>query len=98
MLKGAVSEPIALQLRQSTGKIYLHAQIFAGLMYVAAALCMWAVRAWKVSQIEQYVIEHEKSVSDKVAVPLEAAMDVGPRSTVKAKSSIVKRLLAWQRV
>ena len=96
--KGAVSEPIALQLRQSTGNIYLHAQIFAGLMYVAAALCMWAVRAWKVSQIQQDVIEHEKSFSDKAAVPLEAAIDVDPGSTAKAESSIVKRLLAWQRV
>jgi hypothetical protein len=34
------AEPIGLQLRTTSGDIYLHAQIFTGFMYIGAALCM----------------------------------------------------------
>ncbi|KAL8795266.1 MAG: hypothetical protein Q9195_002277 [Heterodermia aff. obscurata] len=54
------SEPIALKLRQGSGNIYLHAQIFAGFMYMGAASCMWLLRAWKIGQIERLVSEQEK--------------------------------------
>ncbi|KAL4874336.1 major facilitator superfamily domain-containing protein [Aspergillus karnatakaensis] len=45
-----VAEPIALLLRDegSNRHVYLHVQIFTGLMYIAAAVCLWLVRAWKV--------------------------------------------------
>ncbi|KAL4862709.1 hypothetical protein BDV12DRAFT_39409 [Aspergillus spectabilis] len=45
-----VAEPIALLLRDedSDNRIYLHVQIFTGLMYIAAAACLWLVRGWKV--------------------------------------------------
>lgn len=32
------SEPIGLELRASSGNIYLHAQVFTGFMYIGAAL------------------------------------------------------------
>ncbi|KAI4214574.1 MAG: hypothetical protein LQ351_002991 [Letrouitia transgressa] len=35
------AEPIGLKLRKQSDNIYLHAQVFTGLMYVAAASCMW---------------------------------------------------------
>ncbi|KKK18844.1 hypothetical protein P175DRAFT_0535272 [Aspergillus ochraceoroseus IBT 24754] len=56
-----VAEPIALVLRDnnSKDKIYLHVQIFTGLMYVAASLCLWLVRGWKVG--EDARLELEKS-------------------------------------
>ncbi|KAL2810455.1 major facilitator superfamily domain-containing protein [Aspergillus granulosus] len=46
-----VAEPIALLLRnnKSEDHVYLHVQIFTGLMYIAAAVCLWLVRGWKVS-------------------------------------------------
>ncbi|KAL8989072.1 MAG: hypothetical protein Q9177_001959 [Variospora cf. flavescens] len=57
-----VAEPIALELRQETGNIYLHAQIFTGLMYVmAGGVCMWYLRAWKIGQIESIAAEEGKS-------------------------------------
>lgn len=46
------SEPIGLKLRVSTGDIYLHAQIFAGFMYIGAAICMLGVRAWKIKELD----------------------------------------------
>ncbi|KAI9756249.1 MAG: hypothetical protein M4579_003916 [Chaenotheca gracillima] len=54
------SEAIALQLRTTTGDIYLHAQIFTATMYVAAALCAWFLRAWKIGQIQNLQVENEK--------------------------------------
>ena len=56
-----VAEPIALELRQSSGDIYLHAQIFAGFMYIAAALCMWSLRSWKLGDEERPQSEREKA-------------------------------------
>lgn len=47
-----VPEPIGLKLRQKSGDIYLHAQLFTGFMYVAAALCMLLLRGWKIHQLE----------------------------------------------
>ncbi|KAL2837919.1 major facilitator superfamily domain-containing protein [Aspergillus pseudoustus] len=45
-----VAEPIALLLRNNRSEdyVYLHVQIFTGLMYIAAAVCLWLVRGWKV--------------------------------------------------
>ncbi|KAL8703387.1 MAG: hypothetical protein Q9201_003443 [Fulgogasparrea decipioides] len=58
------AEPIALELRQKTGNIYLHAQIFTGFMYIAAAICMWFLRAWKIGQIEIIAIVEGKSPAE----------------------------------
>ncbi|KAG5936167.1 hypothetical protein E4U53_000278 [Claviceps sorghi] len=46
------SEPIALQIVQSTGS-YLGTQLFTGIMYIAAAICMLALRGWKIAQVRE---------------------------------------------
>ncbi|KZF22234.1 MFS general substrate transporter, partial [Xylona heveae TC161] len=48
------SEVIGLELRQAHGNIFLRAQIFVAAMYVAAALCMWCVRTWKIGELEEH--------------------------------------------
>ncbi len=46
------AEAIALELRRKTDSwIYLPPQIFTAFMYVAAALCLWVVRGWKVGEM-----------------------------------------------
>ncbi|EHL00684.1 putative transporter MCH2 [Glarea lozoyensis 74030] len=50
VLPSTFSEPIALKLRRSTGNQFLHAQLFTGFMYIAAALCAWFLRAWKIRE------------------------------------------------
>ncbi|KAF4631551.1 hypothetical protein G7Y89_g6580 [Cudoniella acicularis] len=50
------SEPIALELRTTTGDIYLHPQIFTGFMYIGAAICAWFLRAWKVRELEEMAL------------------------------------------
>jgi hypothetical protein len=47
------AEPIGLELRTTSGDIYLRAQIFTGFMYIGAAICMWFLRAWKIGEIEK---------------------------------------------
>ncbi|EKV04794.1 MFS transporter (Mch2), putative [Penicillium digitatum] len=51
-----VSEANALQLRSDNvggGTSYLRVQIFTGLMYFGASLCLWVVRGWKVGELER---------------------------------------------
>lgn len=43
------SEPIALEIVSGTHS-YLGTQLFAGLMYVAAAICAFFLRGWKINQ------------------------------------------------
>ena len=99
-LTNAVSEPIALKLRQSKGNIYLHAQVYTGFMYIAAALCMWLLRAWKIGELEAIVAEQKVSTADLDPVNVEQSevhRTISATSRAK-KSSISKRLLAWKKV
>lgn len=52
VLPTTFSEPIALEIVQESSAKYLGAQLFAGLMYIAAALCLLPVRAWKIQQLD----------------------------------------------
>lgn len=47
LLPCTFSQPIAMQLVEATGS-YLPTQIWTGLMYIVAALCLCIVRGWKI--------------------------------------------------
>ncbi|KAG6202696.1 hypothetical protein E4U35_005040 [Claviceps purpurea] len=63
------SEPIALQIVQGTGS-YLGTQLFTGLMYIAAATCMIAVRGWKMGEMDEIarVLNESPENIDRVKV------------------------------
>lgn len=91
---------MALKLRQTHGNIYLHVQMFAGLMYVAASICMWILRAWKIGQIEQIAAEQGKAPEEVAVVPIEpltAALSATSRSKL-AEVSVIRRLYQWKKV
>ncbi|KAL8712268.1 MAG: hypothetical protein Q9220_003419 [cf. Caloplaca sp. 1 TL-2023] len=90
------AEPIALELRQKSGNIYLHAQVFTGLMYIAAALCMWFLRAWKIGQIESDAALEEKPAKevDTTVIDITHASSHSKFS----KSDVLRRLCARKRV
>ncbi|POR36109.1 Putative transporter MCH2 [Tolypocladium paradoxum] len=46
------SEPIALQIVSGTGS-YLGTQLFAGFMFIAAAICLTVLRGWKIGQVRE---------------------------------------------
>lgn len=50
VLPTTFAEPIALQMVGSSG--YLSSQIFVGCMFLAGAGCTFALRSWKIHEIE----------------------------------------------
>ena len=93
----SVSEPIALELRQNSGDVYLHAQLFTGSMYIGAAICMWFLRAWKVKELEQIAIEKGESIEtiNVVNEPKDSSTNV---KVDVLKPNTIKRLCSWMRV
>ena len=51
VLPTTFSEPIALEMASKDAFGYLSAQIFTGFMYIAAALCLYGVRIWKIGEV-----------------------------------------------
>ena len=87
-------------MRQKYGDIYLHAQIYTGFMYLAAALCMWGLRGWKIGQLEAIAAGQQKKSAADVDVNVD---DVGLESQtatdeIQPRSDFVKRLFTWKRV
>jgi len=95
------AEPIGLELRTTSGDIYLHAQIFTGFMYIGAALCMWFLRAWYVLDSEvpfgtpllRYFLTNTSNFR-KIGELERQAVTKEKREQVKA----AKGLWSWQRV
>lgn len=96
VLPTTFSEPIALELRQKSGNIYLHAQIFTGFMYIAAGLCMWFLRVWKIEEIEQIAAEQDKRPED---IDAASAEPIDIHFTLKApRPSVLKRFFMWKKL
>lgn len=103
VLPTTFSEPIALELRTTTGDIYLHAQIFTGFMYIGAAICMWFLRAWKISELAKQVVtkeQREQEIRDDDAVPREREAPMMTRHVSRTASvkKATKGLWSLQRV
>lgn len=97
---GVVSEPIGLKLRKNSGNVYLHAQIFAGLMYVAASICLWILRAWKIGDLEGIAATEQGKGPEEGNTILSAdPPEMASQFTSEAvKSSLRRRLFQWKRV
>ncbi len=82
-----------------TGDIYLHAQIFTGIMYMAAAVCMWFLRAWKIGQIEVIATERKERPEDLNAASNEPIDSQDVSTALRAsRSNVIKRLVKWEKV
>jgi hypothetical protein len=110
VLPALFAEPITLELKKNTWRVYLHAQIFAGCMFFIAVSCLWFVRAWKIKEIRRLDNEGGKVATSRAArdaplrrVPANEATS-GSLSSLYERSrwmKFVKRLqeLAhWERV
>ena len=97
VLPTTFAEPLGLKLRQMHGDIYLHAQIFTGVMYICAAICLWLLRAWKVGELERS--EQEKKVErDESAAPVSINCQVSRMEPANVTSSLWRRLTIPKRV
>lgn len=95
------SEPIGLELWQTTGDIYLHAQIFTGLMYIAAAVCMWLLRAWKVRELESMALskeQREQEILNDDAMARPTTTRNKSTASIKSKVETAKGLWSLQRL
>jgi MFS family permease len=77
-----VAEPIGLELRRKHAQnwIYLPPQLFTAFMYIAAGLCIWVLRGWKIGEMAwadkiradigaEQVFSEEKLFGSGVGVP-----------------------------
>jgi MFS family permease len=64
-----LSEPIALQIFTGTGN-YLGTQLFAGSMFVLAAVCLGILRGWKIGEVNEVarILKVEPRNIDRVKV------------------------------
>lgn len=104
VIPSTFAEPIALWLRTDNGTNFLHAQIFTGSMYMAAAIALWLVRAWKISELQQVgadsnPVKREAAIRDNDTVPRElmVARTVS-RSSVRSTAKAAKGLFAMVKV
>lgn len=105
VIPSTFAEPIALWLRTDNGTNFLHAQIFVGFMYMAAALCLWLVRAWKISELakidtEGNPVKREAVIRDDSALPQQSvlARTVSRVSIVKKRVKYAKGLFTMDKV
>lgn len=84
VLPTTFSEPIALEIAERSSARYLGTQLFAGFMYIAAALCLWCVRVWKIGEVDRAEFAKMDNSSDTEWPP--------------PKSSLLKRTFAWRKV
>ena len=95
-----VAEPIGLELRHGSGAIYLHAQIFTGLMYIAAAICTLFLRAWKIGEVEneERKIESEARETNKETSNGRHADCTQQGLSKRQSSNLMARTIKWRKV
>lgn len=68
-------------------------------MYVAAAICLWLLRAWKIGDMEHMAASEAKDVNGTRNGDSKGLQDVVPEKIMhRRKSSILKRLFVWKKV
>jgi len=65
-------------------------------MYIAAAACLWFLKAWKVGQLES-IAEAEKRAPGAVD-PVEACDAPAEEQHGRARTPFLKRMLIWRKV
>lgn len=104
IIPSTFAEVIALELKQDHSPIYLHMQIFTGMMYVGASLCLWFVRAWKVHELENAGVqdpekrEMEIQDDDTVLRPVEISRTISVAQSVRTAAKASKGLWLWTKV
>ncbi|KAB8233797.1 MCT family MFS transporter [Aspergillus alliaceus] len=104
VIPSTFAEPIALWLRTDNATNFLHAQIFVGCMFMAACICLWLVRAWKISELGKAdadgdPLKREAQIRDNDAAPQEpVARTASSVPSVASKAKAVKGLFTMARV
>lgn len=97
VLPATFSEPIALEIVAGTGH-YIGAQLFAGFMYIAAALCILLLRGWKIGELNEIARATGESVDDVNPVTAVVSDAVSVKSRQAGRKSILKNAWKWKKV
>lgn len=101
MIPTLFAEPIALYLRRPDFENqYLYSQIFSGLMYVAASICMWLLRAWKLGENDRKEEERAGSSEKMKGFEKETGRVEGPAQGImeRWRNPTVSRWVRFARV
>jgi MFS family permease len=96
------SEPIALQIVSFNGGSYLGAQLFAGFMYIGAAVALWILRARQLGAIQRGAV-HTNYLAKKIDPVTEGQDTTNEVDNVAEKHDadmlpFLIRLISWRRV
>ena len=86
------SEPIALEMADGTGS-YLGTQLWTGLMYIAASLCVLLLRGWKIG-----VEEELKRMKEEGSEELEVSGEDPVRARVAGRRVIWREFWRWRKI
>ena len=94
-----VSEPIALEIVARDNGKYIGAQIFVGIMYLAAGVASFLLRGWKIGEVR--TLAAEKGVEPSNINPL--VIDAEPElvrtvSRKEGRRRMIKDMYRWQKV
>ncbi|KAK6592995.1 major facilitator superfamily transporter [Botrytis cinerea] len=92
LIVGTVSGTFWATVAHFIWDIYLHAQIYAGCMYIGAALCMWGLRAWKIKELESLREgEREKEIRNDDEVRREREREQGEEKESEEGANVPMR-------
>lgn len=75
---------------------YLGAQLFAGFMYIAAAICLLFLRVWKIRDNERVAAQDKAAaLTDEDAAHVDSPQSSSQLST---QMPLLQALVAWKRV
>lgn len=97
VLPSTFSEPIALQIVLRTGS-YLGTQLFAGLMYMAAAFCLLLLRGWKIGEIREVARAMDEAPANIDPVKMENNEAINVRTKQAGRRRMLVDCLKWQKV
>jgi len=99
VLPDTFAEPIVLEITDHTGK-YLGAQLFVGFAYIAAAMCLLFLKAWKIGDLERLAELEAKSVNTLSPTPSAEDAEISrlEEGRVNTGSSFMKRLIMCRKV
>ncbi|KAF2722779.1 MFS general substrate transporter [Polychaeton citri CBS 116435] len=91
------SEPIALEIVDGTGR-YLGAQLFVGFMYIAAAMCLFVLRGWKIGELDEIALAKAQRPEDLDSVKVECSDAVSVRSRKVGRRKMLAECWKWRKV
>ncbi|CAK4032345.1 transporter MCH2 [Lecanosticta acicola] len=91
------SEAIALEIVNGTGS-YLGTQVWVGMMYIAAAICVLFLRGWKIGELEEIARLEGQGAGEVNAMATENDESLAQAARATGRRSITTEFWKWRKV